>query len=113
MIERIYNILTEVGVDARLPSDHLDVCKAPYCVLYDGTPVPEECGKSVAKLHLLIDLLVPAAKPALLWDEVAKIRAALTRRGYHRGYLGETRVLDDYKAVAATLDVPVLCALKI
>ena len=55
---------------------------------------------------------MPAAKPARLWREAATIRAALAEHGYRRGYLGETRVLDDYKAVAATLDVPVLCAIQ-
>lgn len=109
MIERIYDILIAAGIDARLAAQHSGACAAPYCVLYEGSPYADQIGKSVSVRHVNIDILVPAAKPALLWREAEKIRDALRGADYPAGTLGQTTVLEDYKAIAATLDIPVLC----
>ena len=109
MINRIHTALQGAGIDVRLPTRHIGACTAPYCVLYEGAPFADQVGKSVAVRHALIDILVPASTPAALWREAAKIRAVLRGIGCSAGTLGQTAVPEDYKAVTATLDVPVLC----
>lgn len=107
MLERAYNALLTAGIDARLAADHSGVCAAPYCVTYEGQDEP---GKTVTKRHILVDVLVPAAKPGWLPGEVRKARAALQAAGFRLSLTGPTMVLEDYKAVTASIDCTCLCS---
>ena len=108
MIERIYSILRAAQIDVRLATLHVGACDAPYCVLYEGQTEP---GRSVAVRHALVDVLVPAARPEQLSQEIGRVQSAMMAAGYRRGMGNPALALDDYKAVSVTLDFSVLCAL--
>lgn len=107
MLERAYNALIAAGIDARLAADHSGVCTAPYCVVYEGQ---EEPGRTVTKKHILVDVLVPAAKPGYLPGEMRRVRAALQTADFRLSQTGPTMVLEDYKAVTASIDCTGLCS---
>lgn len=107
MLERAYNALLAAGIDARLAADHSGVCAAPYCVVYEGQ---EEPGRTVTKRHILVDVLVPAAKPGWLPGEMRKVRAALQAADFHPSLASPTAVLEDYRAVTASIDCTCLCS---
>lgn len=106
MLENAYNALKSAGLDARLAADHSGVCTAPYCVAYEGQ---EESGKTVNKRHVIVDVLVPAEKPGWLPGEVRKVRAALQAADFRPSFTSPTTVLEDYKAVTASVDFVMLC----
>lgn len=106
MLERIYGALKGAGLDARLATLHSGVCTAAYCVLYEGQP---DYGRSIITRHVLIDVLVPAARPDLLPGEIERIRAAVQAAGLRLLTVSPTIVLDDYRAVSATMDFVALC----
>lgn len=108
MLERAYNALIAAGLDARLAAQYSGACAAPYCVVYEGQNDPP--GKSIAVCHVLVDVLVPVAKPGLLPVEMRKVRAAMAAADFHCGSAGATIVLEDYKAVSATIDFAALCS---
>ena len=106
MLENAYNALISAGLDARLAADHSGVCTAPYCVVYEGQ---EEPGKTVSKRHIIVDMLVPAEKPGWLPGEVRKVRDALLAADFRPSFTSPTAVLEEYKAVTASVDFVMLC----
>lgn len=108
MLERLYNALKGAGLDVRLATLHTGVCTAPYCVLYEGQPV---YGKSVVTRHILIDVLVPNARPELLPETLDRIATAMLPAGCRLTTVSPTIALEDYKAVSATMDFIALCGL--
>ena len=106
MLERVYNALKRAGLDARLATLHTGVCTAPYCVLYEGQP---EYGRSIVKRHILIDVLVPNARPELLPATLQAVETAMEPTGCRPVTTSPTVALEDYKAVSATMDFAALC----
>ena len=107
MLERAYEALQAAGLDVRLPAEYSGACTAPYCVVYEGQDEPP--GKSIAVRHMLVDVLVPAGKPGLLPAEMRRVRAAMAAADFHCGTAGQTVVLEEYRAVSATIDFAALC----
>ena len=108
MLERLYNALKGADLDVRLATLHTGVCTAPYCVLYEGQPV---YGRSVVTRHVLVDVLVPNARPELLPETQDKIATAMLPTGCRLTTVSPTIALEDYKAVSATMDFIALCGL--
>ena len=54
-------------------------------------------------------MLVPAARPEQLSQEIGRVQSAMIAAGYRRGMGNPALALDDYKAVSVTLDFSVLC----
>lgn len=106
MLEKAYNALMNAGLNARLAAAHSGVCTAPYCVVYEGQDEP---GRTVNRHHIIVDVLVPAEKPGWLPGEVRKVRAALQAADFRPSFTSPTAVLEDYKAVTASVDFVMLC----
>ena len=106
MLERAYSVLKAAGLDVRLAADHSGACTAPYCVVYEGQ---EEPGRTVNRRHIIVDVLVPVEKPGWLPGEVRKARAALQAADFRPSYTSPTTVLEEYKAVTASVDFVMLC----
>ena len=108
LLERAYGALTCAGVDARLATRHSGTCEAPYCVIYEGQP--EIMGKTLMKRHILVEALVPAARPQSLQGLCGDIRTALWT-GPMLTFAGASQdmALEDYRAVGRTMDFTALC----
>lgn len=112
LMARAYDALSCAGVDVRLATRHSGVCDAPYCVIYEGQP--EIAGKTLTRRHILVDALVPAARPQSLQGLCGDIRTAL-QIGPGLRFAGASSdcALEDYRAVGRTMDFTALCGTDI
>lgn len=107
LLERAYHALEGASLDVRLATRHGGICEAPYCVIYEGQP--EIMGKTLTRRHILVDALVPAARPQNLTGLAEEIRVALLGAGLNFSGASSDAALEDYRAVWRTMDFTALC----